>query len=291
MARKKYPQKMKNAASKGGKHSAASLKKWKRANPQKHAEAISKAKIRKRTQEVREREKANEGFFVNQEAWFNLSEVTLSAPDKKRGLKLPTKLTPALAEEIGIHTGDGTLPVKKYYFSVRGDIEEREYYTGHVIPLYKKIFGIDIQLLERAPICGIEVSSKGIYLFKKDVIGLPVGKKVGRVEVPDCIIQSRNKEIIKSFIRGVFDTDGSVYCHRNRRCPAIEICVKSEKFINKTAKLLELLGFFPRVYNKCLVVLYGPVMFNKWVKDIGSNNPKHLKRFRLIQTMLPSSNG
>lgn len=200
------------------------------------------------------------------------------------------KLCPKLAEEIGIHLGDGTLSKKPYYFSVRGDLKEESYYTDFMLPLYKELYNIEPPLLKRSFACGFEISSKMMREFKNRVLGITIGTKTYRAKVPTCIMESKNKEIMHSFLRGLFDTDGCYYFHKKNRYPVISLCVKSKELINKVSEIITLLGFSPYLYSKGYTIhLNGIPQFRKWIKEIGSHNPKHLKRIENIKNTLPWS--
>ena len=119
--------------------------------------------------------------FQNKKVVLSSSGVSFSRYDKNKSIKIPTEMTPELAEEIGMHIGDGTLPVNGYNFSLRGDILEEGYYRDHVQPLYEKVYGLKTRLLKRPPICGVEFDSKAIYEFKSKVLGLHIGEKKGMI--------------------------------------------------------------------------------------------------------------
>jgi len=181
-----YPKETVNEwRSRGGKESWRNTRKglrWiQKKDPERFYFLLRKKKLKKRLKQIKKK------TFSKCKVEFDLREINFSGYDKKRKIKLPKELTPKLAEEIGMHIGDGTLPEKKYYFSLRGDIKEKDYYESHVLPLYKKLYNLDPSLLERPPICGIEFSSKAIYEFKNKVIGLPIGIKTNRLEIPKCI--------------------------------------------------------------------------------------------------------
>jgi len=274
----------------GGKKAAKKLRRWIADNKSLHNKAIRRGKIQKALREVERNTKVNESYFRSKEITLNTSKVSFSKNDVRRNIILPKSLTPMLAEEIGVHIGDGTLPNKKYYFSVRGGYDEEKYYTDYLFDLYKKLYGIKLNLIKRYDACGFELGSKAIFEFKSKVLGLPIGEKIYRIRVPKIIFESRNKEIFRALLRGVFDTDGCVYgVPKKKFYPKISIMIKSEPLIRDLQKMLGLLGFKPAVY-KYVVVLNGPVMFKKWLEEIGSSNPKHLQRIeRLRKLMGPSS--
>ena len=65
---------------------------------------------------------------------FNLTSIT--GINNSHNLKIPKKLTPDLAEEIGIHIGDGHLSKNRYRYKIFGNIDESEYYTDFIMNLW-----------------------------------------------------------------------------------------------------------------------------------------------------------
>lgn len=108
------------------------------------------------------------------------------------------------------------------------------------------------------------------------MIGLPYGKKVERIEIPKAVLEARNKEVYRSLIRGLFDTNGNVSVIRGNY-PRISITIKSRKLIEKLADILRKMGFIP-YSNSEYLSLNGPTMFKKWLKEINSNNPKNINK-------------
>ncbi len=52
--------------------------------------------------------------------------------------------------------------------------------------------------------------------------------------------------------------------------------------------ILKRLGFIPSTNLRlCTIQLNGPVQFNKWIIEIGSKNPKHLKRIHRVKSLIP----
>lgn len=277
---------------KGGRGAILKLREWIRKNPEKFRIKLKEGKYKSTFEKMKQKELEFKDYFKSNDIIFKLDNIEFSSSDKKRNIKMPPCLTRDLAEEIGIHIGDGTLPNKKYYFSVRGDKNEERYYTDYVFSLYEKLFNLKLNKLERQSVCGFEISSKALYQFKNKVIGMPVGDKVKNgIDVPICILQCRNKEMIKAFIRGAFDTDGCVSWIKTKKYPIIEVSIRSKNFIKNFKYLLETLGFIPSVcYKSYSIRLNGPIMFLKWVKEIGSNNPKHKEKMKKILELLPWSN-
>jgi len=276
---------LKKIKSKGGKRTGEMLQKWIKMHKKIHSRSISIGRYKKSYKEVVERMDENKDIFENsKEIFFDNRGIVYSNFDKYRKIILPNKLTPLLAEEIGMHIGDGTLPNKKYYFSIRGSKYEKKYFLNFVLPLYKRLFNLHLNLLERGPICGIEFCSKAVYSFKSKVLGLPIGKKAEIIKVPDMIKNCQRRDIFESLLRGIFDTDGCIYLNRNKSYPHLQITIKSNILLQEVQEISEKLGFFPALYSKGYCLKFnGPVQIEKWFNEIGSNNFKHLKRFEEIR--------
>jgi len=289
--RKKYSKEMqKEWCREGGKNSVIKrlnkLKELREKNPVDFYFLLYGKRLKKTAKKLKKNSK-----FRNEEIKLDIDDIPFSMYDRNRGLRLPKTLTEELAEEIGIHLGDGTLPDKKYYFSVRGGYEEEGYYTDFVLLLYKKIYNISLPLKKRSSACGFEINSKALYNFKSKTLGLVTGKKTYRIEVPREIIEADNEKIMKAFIRGVFDTDGSFSLIKKGKYPTISLTLKSRRTIVEINKMLIKLGYEPHYCPKTYSIhLNGPMRFIKWMNEIGTNNPKHRRRIATIKSKLPWSN-
>lgn len=119
-----------------------------------------------------------------------------------------------VAEIIGIMLGDGSIYLKKRIYQARigGHIEnDKEYLLNYVKPLLEKTFNTRVRIK-------IHPTAKELFLCidRKDTVlklielGLkPGNKKKNNVGIPDWVFT--DKELIKSCIRGLVDTDGCVY--------------------------------------------------------------------------------
>jgi len=243
-----------------------------------------RGKINKRESQSKKLELANSSFFINEIAYLDLKNVRFSRPDKFKKIKLPKKMSEELAEEIGVHMGDGCLSYNKNYFSVKCNKKEEKYFIDYLFKLYNHLYNLDLKLMRLSSVSGFEIYSRAIFEFKNKVIGLPYGEKVWRLNIPQPIIETKNRRIYCSFIRGLFDTDGCVYI-RYKRYPIISITIKSKILINQLADMFKKLGFIPAVYNHT-ITLNGPTMLEKWLKEIGSNNPKNIDRLKKASSIV-----
>jgi hypothetical protein len=220
------------------------------------------------------------------------SFITLNHWDQKKNIVLPTSLTPQLAEEIGMHCGDGFLSSKKNDFRIKGHkIDEKSYYEIHIRDLYKKIYNLNVNVREYSDTIGIEIYSKALKEFKVKVLGIKSGRK-DNLQIPECI-KVDNISILTSFIRGFFDTDGSVYFIQRKGLkiyPRLSITQKSKLIVEETFEILSMLGFSPKLYTHkdgyTEVVLYGYSQLHHYEKIIGWNSPKHLKKVKKWKEVL-----
>ena len=213
------------------------------------------------------------------------NKVKTSSIDFKKQITFPEELTPQLAEEIGIHLGDGFLSDKKYEFRLKGNKNEKEYYDNFIKRLYKDLFNLDLRIKEYETTYGFELYSKGLWNFKNKILNIPAGRKEN-ISIPR-IIKESSTEIQVAFLRGVFDTDGSVsFTSRNKYqnyYPRITIELKSKTLIYDLAEILKDLGLEPRISksnrDECWKIdLNGYKKIERYSQLVGWNNPKSIKR-------------
>jgi intein/homing endonuclease len=161
------------------------------------------------------------------------------------------------AELIGAFVGDGWMSKTNSgtsLFISGNPKDEKPYYDERIKFLFNKIFKIEIK-----PRHFEYWGTYGCYVGKKEVIskfvnaGLPIGSKSIIVKVPNQII--KNKKLYKPFIRGLFDTDGSIYFSKSynknaskwqkekHHIPIAAISTSSEKLAKDTLKMLKSLKF------------------------------------------------
>ena len=251
---------------------------WKKYGKNKLTEMAVEGKIRKRENESKKLEEENKNYFIDNEIFLDLKNINYSRNDAKKKIIFPEKMTPELAEEIGIHLGDGCLSKNRNYFSVKTNKKEGDYML-YLFRLYKKLYNLNLKLMRLPSVVGFEVYSKAFCEFKNKVLGLPYGEKIHKIEVPKAILDTKNKEVYYALIRGLFDTDGCVCIvkRNNKDYPIIALGIKSEKLILQISEMLKKLGYLS-FHNKQYIALNGIVMFKKWAKEIGSNNSKNFDK-------------
>ena len=228
-----------------------------------------------------------------------------SLRDVARNIKLPKKMTPELAEVLGIILGDGHLGYKKYKSSFTRNVsfhgsylDDFDYYELEIKKLLKELFNIEpVPKLYRKNELYVGIGSKSIAEFIKN-LGVPIGNKVENNKIPKFILES-NKEIKRSFLRGIFDTDGSITFKKYKGYhskPVINLPMKSEIFIFQLVELLNELGidvvhywekyYYPKrdkLYSRRRLYINGKKKLAKFLDLIGFRNPKHLTKVRIYQ--------
>lgn len=206
-----------------------------------------------------------------------------------------------LAEVCGIHAGDGHLRNKNYNreLDISGSIEEKVYYRNEVIPLFSKVFQTTVRgrPFPKRSTYGFIIREKKV-IEKMHLLGFPYGRKSQIVSVPKFIMKTRNLRIKCAFLRGLFDTDGSLsfkrstgkYCEFKRThhyYPVINITTTSRCLFDETKELLDDLeiGYccdvrhFPnQKWTDAYRIWIKGSRAIKWMREIGMNN--HVKSSR-----------
>lgn len=238
-------------------------------------------------------------------AKFDLSGIEYSRKDKKKGITIPTQMSPELAEDIGIMIGDGSIfPQTKKSFKIRcsGDpIDEKHYYDTFVAPLKNSLFNANLEAKlidnKRRNEYGIDFNSQAIASFYIKVIGLPVGKKEPIVDIP-YFMKNSTDSILISCVRGIFDTDGSVTFQKRHKdvhyYPILRISSMSLALIKSLNSILMYFNFpfyfgsreiYDIRYDRTHIIheinISGKKNFRKWIKLIDSSNLKHSTKFSI----------
>ena len=189
-------------------------------------------------------------------------------------------------ELVGALIGDGHIHIKppKYYFGITGNkVTDKEYFLK-LVALIKTVWAKETKVFESSGGLRIRVYSKGIVLHLVKKFSLPFNSgKCYKVEIPENFSNDFSKT--KHIIRGIADTDGSVFVSKkpgSPNYPSLEITTVSEKLALQIREILLCNGFNVaniRSYKSKLsnrlaykVCLYGKSNLKKWVPEIGFSN-------------------
>ncbi len=202
------------------------------------------------------------------------------------------RITPGMAEVVGIYIGDGHIYRKgnKFQIGFTGspitDAELFERLKELIFKEWKK--NVNFKIRERG--LRMVFRSKEVSDFLIKELRLPYGKgKSEKVIIPKEI--SNNWNLVKHTIRGIMDTDGTVFVSKKPRVekyPTMEITTTSFNLANQLRSILLKQGFVVGNIRKSIsklsrlpayrVPLYGKKNISKWLKEVGFSNKYKLKR-------------
>lgn len=201
-------------------------------------------------------------------------------------------LNPFFLEFYGILLGDGWIGRYNYggkvahWIGISGHSElDRDFFL-YCRKNIKKLFNRNAYLKEKKgnAIDLIFCHKSFFEAFHKE-LNFPIGKKIN-LKLSSKIYELEFSKI-KHVIRGVFDTDGSFYVDKTpvgKPYPCISIEMKAPILIKQLYKILIENGFKvsyrERRKDKAMITLKGYKQLRKWMEEIGSSNPKHLKKIR-----------
>ena|SRR2546422_7234093 len=188
------------------------------------------------------------------------------------------------SEILGILMGDGSLSrtESSVQIAITGNkIDDENYLLGRVRTLFLRVFDLELTSRYRH-----SENTMDLYRHSKKVAhilhswGMPFGlKKLGD-------LRPKPEVMPKAFIRGVFDTDGSVY---RKYGPYAQIQFKavSKRLMSYIREHLVQLGFHPTRLRpdetKFRFSLCRQNEIDAFFQTMSPSNPKHLERLRRIR--------
>ena len=194
------------------------------------------------------------------------------------------KLSKDLAEFAGILLGDGGVTERQITISSHRTDEAE--YAMFVANLIQKLFAVNPVIAEmpKRGVLTVTVSRTGVVDFLKD-IGLGANNKVReQAGVPEWIRKRLDFKI--RCIRGLFDTDGCIYTDTHiikgkmYRSRGMAFSNRSLPLLSFFKKTLRETGFSPTQSTKYIVFLRKNEDVVRYLRVVGSSNPKHIRRFR-----------
>lgn len=202
--------------------------------------------------------------------------------NNKNKVKIPPRNN-ELAEFFGILLGDGS--VTKYFTKVYLNLKVEHEYANFVKKLCRKLFvGASISDFIRKDrgTEEIQISSREVSIFLYDC-----GFKPKERQIPKWI--KCNSNYIKAVIRGLFDTEGCVgikyFQGENGK-----YFYKQLTFTNRNENLLKFVETYLRHFDykptkksRKNIYLSNARHLSRYMKEIGSNNPKIARRLKLVK--------
>ncbi len=197
------------------------------------------------------------------------------------------EITPGIAELVGVIIGDGHIYRKnrKYQIGVTGNpITDREYFEKLKILIFKE-WKKEVKIKIGGRGLRIVFDSKEICSFLINDLKMFHGRgKCEKTEIPEIIYN--DPILVKHTIRGIADTDGSVFVSKKpgiEKYPSIEITTTSKNLASQISQTFISKGFKVSKRNhqsKKLnslraykISLYGNKNLLMWMKEISFSNP------------------
>jgi LAGLIDADG-like domain/WhiA LAGLIDADG-like domain len=188
-----------------------------------------------------------------------------------------------LAEFIGIMIGDGN--ITKYQSSISLNIKTDIEYADYVSGLICELFGIVPTYQRREESGCVVITASSIELTDLlTSLGLPMGDKLrAGLDIPDWI--RADSGYSKACLRGIFDTDGSIFQEVHKRkdriysYPRMAFVSYSEPLIESIQTILCEIGLSAKIRNNHRVTIERFTDIEEYFRIIGSSNTKHVRRF------------
>lgn len=229
-----------------------------------------------------------------------LGKIVYSRHDLKSKIKIPTELTPLLAEDLGFHMGDGcmcTFGYKygksiRYAFYYHGNSEKDfDYFQNSLLPRKKELFNLNLSIKKDKNSFTIMTYffSRAIFDFFRQ-LGIPSGEKSRIAEVP-LLIKNASKEIKAAFVRGLAAADFCVAVkHRSSGLyPTIHFVTSSEKMCSEVCQIIQNFGIpftrfknietdkrFKKPITTYRVDINGRKRLKEWLDLIGFSDKRNL---------------
>lgn len=195
--------------------------------------------------------------------------------NKRTDVVLPSLYSSKLSELVGIMLGDGHL-TKTQLTVTLGSKENK--YVHHVAELISKIFNVKPKIIKTKKGYFVVYFGSTVVVQWLLAMGLTFNKVKNQVNVPLWIFSKNN--YIKGFLRGFFDTDGSVY--KLRYGIQISLTNRSIPLLKSSHRAFCILGFNPSKVSKFRVYLTRRKEITRFFKTIKPANHKHQIRFKLL---------
>jgi DNA-binding transcriptional regulator WhiA len=188
-----------------------------------------------------------------------------------------------LAEFLGIMLGDGHIS----HFQAIVTLGTKEYpYVAYVQRLMTSLFGVEARIHEK------KSGYRNVYIGSVQITdwlrkqGLVSDKVAAQVDVPSWIFNK--SEYMRAFVRGFFDTDGSIYKLRFGTQISITNC--SIPLLLALQRMLRTLGYNVSEVSVYRIYITKRDDIARFFAEIKPKNTKHLYRFKEFMRRYSSGN-
>ena len=189
-----------------------------------------------------------------------------------------------MAELIGVTLGDGNIYNRKSrYVEYTGDpIKDAYYFRCVLLQLVREVTGKNPRLFVRDRGLRFRIFSKSFVEWLEGM-GIPSGKAKGMAKAPELI--ASDLKLMKRCVRGVHDTDGSVYFDMRQvyanPYPRIELHMKNIDLVSQVSAFFSDIGIVHcYVKTKNSIETAGMEALAEFLKKVGFSNIHHIDRIR-----------
>ncbi len=181
-----------------------------------------------------------------------------------------------LAEFCGVMLGDGRIGSAQIFITV--NIKTDSAYISYVQDLLERVFRFRPRVTAVKCASTVDLYVTSAHLVRElRSIGLQSSNKVGdQVGIPEWIFSS--PEYKRGFLRGFFDTDGSIYRLKHFNAVQMSFGNLSLPLLQGTRQLLLDLGYHPSRVSGHSIYLTRREEIKSYIQEIGFGNRKHLLR-------------
>lgn len=193
-----------------------------------------------------------------------------------------------MAEFCGIIMGDGNLwsDGRKYEVTITGSPKDRGYSDG-IVRYARRCIKPNVYYRQRGRGLRLTIYSKEFYYFLMERLGIKGGQGKCKCTIPKDIAKSRALRL--AFIRGFFDTDGSVFTSTKEgveRYPTLEITNENVSLLLQIRDILNAEGFRTTMRksntNTFKIAIHGKAMVKHWSEMIASSHPRKRAKMESI---------
>lgn len=210
------------------------------------------------------------------------------------------EITEEIAELYGALLGDGCLscyprryrPSKTRVIVLTGHYHDEPYYKHVIQPVFKKISNKTGYLYRKKDCQGIQLTlncKKTFQYFEN--LKFPIGKKLQKIKIPSIILQSNKLSL--ACVRGIFDTDGSIYQRYSKQYPShakfydyknIQIKMIAKDLIQQMAEILTKNGIkinkVRQAKESQVLAITDQTSIKRFFDIIKPHNQWHIQRFK-----------
>ncbi len=165
-------------------------------------------------------------------------------------ITVPTKLTSDLLYFAGLIAGDGTISLTSYGgFAIRFSNSD-PHLMNEYVTLCHDLFGIAPSITEKDNLRPQDARFHSKIVARiLNKLGIPQSPKSNRIDV-SSVVQRLPNQLLASYLRGLFDCDGSCNYRREGGGSTVELYTSSERLAKKVHILLLRFGIISKIRKR-----------------------------------------